>query len=530
MKSIVLLVLGVFFTGLVSGTGEYNIKNFGAVSDSTRLSTEAIQTAIDRCNADGGGTVLVPAGWYVTGSLVLKDNVNLNLSKGATLLGSKNYYDYPPRKTGYVALRTRGKTKQLIYAENAGNISITGEGEIDGQGRIFPNVRTGDIEYDRPCLIQFINCRKILIENVSLRNSGFWMQHYLGCDELRISGIRVFNHNNYNNDGIDIDGCRNVIISDSMIDSDDDALCLKSTSGRASENISISNCILSSHCNALKMGTESNTGFRNISISNITIKPSKTNDSKVSGQMTGISGIALEMVDGGILDGVVISNVMIDGTSSPIFIRLGNRARPYSDDMVINNVGTLRNISISNVVAVKAGKYGCSITGIPGYAVENISLNNISIEFEGGGAKNDITREIPEEEKKYPEATMFGILPSYGFFIRHASNIHFSNVTLRTTKDDARPAICLTDVRNSGFRDLVIGSNAGVTGNLLIDSSSDIDISGCRVTGKTGYFVEPKGGKNRNIFLVNNILTNARKIYNPAGNAKKAVRLTGNIR
>lgn len=395
---IVLCLLGHVFTGYAK---DYNIKDYGAVSDTTVLSTRAIQTAINDCSKEGG-TVIFPAGNYLSGTLILKSDVTLHLSKGTTLFGSRNLKDYIPNIPEYVALRTGGETKQLIYAENEQNISIVGEGEINGQGKFFADKRAKGVQYDRPHLIQMINCRKILIENVSLKNSGCWMEHYLACDDLQIRGIKVFNHSNKNNDGIDIDGCRRVTISDVIVDSDDDALCIKSTSGRASEDITVSNCILSSHCNAFKLGTESNTGFINIAANNLVIKPSIVTDNLIYGHADGSSGIALEMVDGGILDGIVISNVKIEGTFTPIFIRLGNRARPYRDGQVISQVGKLQNVSISNVVVTGAKNLGCSITGIPGYPVENISLNNISISFEGGGTKEHISRMIPEQEKEYP--------------------------------------------------------------------------------------------------------------------------------
>ena len=414
-----LIIFGCAFPGFGKN---HDITEFGAVADSTVLSTRAIQAAIDACSKEGG-TVIIPAGNFLSGTLMLKSNVTLQLSRGATLYGSRHLEDYVPNIPEYVALRTRGKTKQLIFAENQQNIAIVGEGEINGQGRFFADKTAKGVQYDRPHLIQFIHCSKILIENVSLKNSGCWMEHYLACDDLQIRGIKVYNHSNKNNDGIDIDGCHRVTISDVNVDSDDDALCIKSTSDRASENVAVSNCLLSSHCNAFKLGTESNAGFKNIAATNLAIKPSSHTDQLIYGHNEGSSGIALEVADGGTLDGVVISNVTIQGTWTPIFIRLDNRARPYRDDQVIHNVGHLKNVSISNVIVTGAGNLGCSITGIPGYPVENISLSNISISFDGGGTKDLVHREIPEKEKDYPEAEMFGQLPSYGFYLRDRKSV-----------------------------------------------------------------------------------------------------------
>jgi polygalacturonase len=508
---------------------DHSIREYGAVSDTTVLSTKAIQTAIDECSLDGG-TVQIPAGNWLTGTLILKSNVTLNLAKGATLYGSRNLIDYPGNLPNYIALRTRGKTKQLIFAENQHNISITGEGEINGQGRFFADKTAPGVQYDRPHLIQLINCQKILVENVSLKNSGCWMEHYLACDQLQIRGIKVFNHSNKNNDGIDIDGCHYVTISDVMVDSDDDALCIKSTSARGSENIVVSNCILSSHCNAFKLGTETNTGFRNITASNLVIRSSSVTSRITYGHFEGSSGIALEMVDGGILDGVAISNVKIEGTLTPIFIRLGNRARPYRDGQVISNVGELKNVSINNVIITKAKNLGCSITGIPGYPVENISLSNISVSFEGGGTKEQITRDIPEMVKEYPEAEMFDMLPSYGFFIRHAKNIRFSNVQLRTETVDLRPAISLFDVDEADFSGLNLGSSKNNVCNVLADQSSHISFNNCRISGGSACFLKLTGNGNKQFALFNNVLANSGVVCIPGATNRSEIHESGNIK
>ena len=330
---------------------------------------------------------------------------------------------------------------------------------------------------------------------------------------------------------IDIDGCHNVRISDFTGDSDDDGITLKSTTGRANENIVITNCILSSHCNALKFGTESSTGFKNIAISNIVIRPSKIADKAIYGKPRGHTGIALETVDGGFIDGVVISNIRIDGPACPIFIRRGFRARPYYEGQKIEQPGELKNISISNVVATNAGKTGCSVTGIPGYPVENISLSNICIEFEGGGTAENINREVPEEEKAYPEFNMFGeFLPSFGFFIRHAENIRFSGVHLKTTLGDARPAVMISDVSNSEFESLKIENTGKPECLFLAENSREISFSGSNFTGTTSAFLKLKDARNEKIRLINNVLTGTEKLFAPENLGVKTVSETGNLK
>ncbi len=433
------LFLTMFWAGsMLSGHAtDYNIRQYGAVSDTTKLSTESIQQAIDACSKAGGGRVVVPSGQYKTGSLKLRSDVELHLEHGATLYGSTDVKDYRPMKSNYVSLRTQSTTIQLLYADNVSNVVISGTGTIDGRGAAFPKLSWNDEGITRPHLLRFIQSQDITIKGVTLRNSGCWMQHYLACDRLKIDGIKVFNRNNYNNDALDLDGCHDVIVTDMLADSDDDAITLKSTSPRLCENVRISNCVVSSHCNAIKLGTESNGGYRNISISGIVVKPSADQSSKFFGNDRGTSVISLEVVDGGVLENVQVSNIVAEGTEVPIFVRLGNRARGYYEGQQISHVGTLRNVTISDVTVRDAGFIGSSITGLPGHNVEDITLRNISIEHRGGGRKTAVPAD--EKEKEYPEGTMWGMLPAQGFFVRHARGVVFENIKIRTLSEDERP-------------------------------------------------------------------------------------------
>ncbi|MCK4749104.1 MAG: glycoside hydrolase, partial [Bacteroidales bacterium] len=304
---------------------------------------------------------------------------------------------------------------------------------------------------NRPYVIRMIRCQDVLIRDVTMQNSAMWMQHYLACEGVTISGIKVYNHCNQNNDMIDIDGCRNVIISDCFGDTDDDALTFKSTSPAACENITVTNCVLSSHCNAIKFGTESIGGFRNITISNCVIKPSH-DTIPIFGFAGGISGISLEIVDGGCMDGITLNNISMDGPEVPLFIRLGNRARKYIPEAPLPGVGSLSNVCISNIIARNTGKTGCSITGIPGHPIRNIQLSNLMLEFSGGVKTPVNPSDIPEMEDHYPECTMFGELPAYAIYIRHAENISISNSRVWCVEKDARPPFYSEDVMGLDLR------------------------------------------------------------------------------
>lgn len=445
-------MLGVMAVSFSHGAmaADFNICDYGAVSDTARLSTNAVQQAIEACSKAGGGRVVVPSGQYKIGTIVLRSHVNLHLEMGATLYGSTRLDDYTPQRSSYVSLRTQRETVQLIYADSVQDVVIDGYGTIDGRGRAFPKLSWNDEGITRPHLLRFIQSKDIVVKDVTLKNSGCWMQHYLACDRLRIDGIKVFNRNNFNNDALDLDGCHDVVVTGMMADSDDDGITLKSTSPRRCENITIAHCVVSSHCNAIKLGTETNGGFRNINISGIVVKPSEYQDEKFFGQWIGSSAISLEIVDGGVLENVVVSDISVTGTESPVFVRLGNRGRGYKEGQVISQVGRIRGVCINNVFVRDAGAMGCSVTGLPGHPVEDVTIANVVLCHKGGVTASDmadIEKAVADEkEKEYPEATMWGNLPAKGFYVRHARNVVFRNVSVVTETADVRPDFVKVDV------------------------------------------------------------------------------------
>ncbi len=443
MKHIIALFL--LFGSINAGAADYNIRDFGAKSDTTVLSTQAVQQAIDVCSKAGGGRVLVPAGGYKIGTIVLRSYVNLHLEKGAVLYGSTDIRDYTPQRTTYVSLRTNTPTVQLIWGDDVEHVTIDGYGMIDGRGLAFPKLTWNDEGITRPHLLRFVQSRDLQLRGITLRNSGCWMQHWLACDRVKIDGITVVNRNNYNNDALDLDGCHEVTVSNMICDSDDDGITLKSTSPRLCENISITNCVVSSHCNAVKLGTETNGGFRNITIQNICVKPSYDQSSQFFGHKSGrgTSALSLEIVDGGVMENVNISNFTVEGTESPIFVRLANRARSYSDNVTITNVGRIDGVRISNFLVSNAGATGCSITGIKGHPVDNIFLRDIYITQQGG--QQTVAAPTDEKIKEYPEATMWGILPAKGFWINHARNVSIENVVVHDLNPDSRPQFVRQD-------------------------------------------------------------------------------------
>lgn len=456
MKKSIQLVLFFLLTLAISNAfsqpvAYFNILDYGAINDGKTINTKAIQAAINACNKTGTGAVYFPPGQYLSGTLFLKNNVSLFLDKKAILLGSANLEDYPeciPEIRSYTDNYT---IRSLIYAEKQINISITGQGIIDGQGQLFPHERHP--YHKRPYMVRMIECENITIEDVTIQNSPMWVQHYLACTNLNITGITVKSRGaNFNNDGIDIDGCNHVRISNCYIDSEDDAIVLKSTFEKSCNDVSITHCTLTSLSNAIKCGTESNGGFQNIRISDCHI----FNNWK--------SGIALEIVDGGLMDGIVVSNITMDNVNHPIFIRLGNRGRPVQEGQPKPDVGQVKNIIINNVIAKNVGRFiehghsyrtmefeyehhiPASITGLPGHSVENVILSNISIQYTGGSPNLNPKAAIPEKEKGYPEHDMFGQIPASGLFCRHVKNLTLDNINFSYIEKDERVPLYCEDV------------------------------------------------------------------------------------
>jgi len=454
ISTLILLLPGF----LLAADGIYRVSDFGAVPDGATVNSLPIQNAVDAAYAAGGGVVFFGPGEWLSGTIRLRSNVTLELAAGATLLGSTNLADYPEIRPEYRSYTDRYTVRSLIYAENETNVGLRGKGKIDGQGSKFEGSLGGYAGrkeyYVRPYMIRFITCSDVTVEDLTLTNSAMWLQHYLACDRVRVDGITVFNHANYNNDMIDIDGCRDVIISNCIGDTDDDAMTLKSTHGRPCENVTITNCILSSHCNALKFGTESIGGFKNITVSNIVIAPSKHRE-KLYGHLDGISGISLECVDGGTFEGVLIDNVRIVGPLVPLFMRLGGRGRVPVDGMEKPAAGVFRDVMISRVSAVCAGNIGCAISGIPEHYIEDVTLRDLRFEFPGGGTEEMSKLPVEELADKYPECTMFGELPAYGIYARHVRGLTMDNVELRTQEKDARPAVVFEDVEGYRYQNLL---------------------------------------------------------------------------
>ncbi|MFI5387194.1 MAG: glycoside hydrolase family 28 protein, partial [Fimbriimonadales bacterium] len=438
----------------------FDIRQFGAVGDGKTMATHALQSAIDDA-AKAGGVVRIPAGQYLTGTIHLRSSVELHLEKGATLLGSAHLKDYD-----------RGLWRSLILAKNAHNVAITGEGTIDGRGDkviqdVLRMVDTGEIkippkrwrpsEVDRTEVIEMTACHGIRIEGVTLEHSSCWLQVYRRCSDLTVKGVHVDNRTYWNCDGIDVCDCLNVRIEDCDIDADDDGICLKSeTRDSRCENVVIENCRVRSSASAIKFGTASLGGFRHIRIKGISVRD------------TFRSVVALESVDGGVLEDVVAEDVHAVNTGNAFFIRLGHRNLKAP-------VGRVRHITLRDFdVQVPAGRpdegypfHGpffaephnicpASIMGHSEVPIEDVLLEQIKIRMPGGGKPSVAYRPIdkldlvPERPTEYPEFSNFGELPAWALFARHVRGLRITGMTVEVDKPDYRPAFVADDVADVG--------------------------------------------------------------------------------
>jgi len=430
----------------------FNIKDYGAVGDGIAMDTEALQRAINICHLSGGGTVWVPAGDFQIGTIVLKSNVTLSLDHGASLLGSESMEDYP---TDGLDHPREGWPHCLIYAKDAENIVIEGLGVIDGRGtrETFPPFdRSGGRRRmpARPRLLRMDNCSNLTFSGVTYKRPAFWGLHLIDCKDIHFDTVTIqFRNNNNGNDGIDLDGCENVLIQNCDINSGDDAVCLKSSLNPC-RNIVVQNSRVSSHTAALKFGSSSHGGFIDVKVTNCYFHDCQ------------LGAIKLQLVDGGRLENVEISRIVMENVGNPVFIRLGNRGSTFGKGGKAP-VGTVKNIRISDLVAevtledpskaisdLTVREKGMSgpimIAGIPGHFVEDVVLENVKISYPGYGSEEEAKNVVPEDEERYPEQYFFGVLPAWGAYIRHARNIEFKNVELTLRSEDARQKIVLEDV------------------------------------------------------------------------------------
>jgi polygalacturonase len=489
---------------------EFDVRRFGAAGDGRTLDTAAINCAIRAAAAAGGGTVILPAGDYLSHSIRLCSHLTLRVDAGATLVAAEPSADL---STGYDApeeaplnlYQDFGHSRfrnSLIWGEDLQHVTLCGSGVIFGRGLSRGNGRValpvgqvapqppghlpdvleadgvvaaeggdqtpGPFGYPNALdtlpagvgnkAIALKNCRNVTVRDLTILHAGHFALLAAACDHVTVDNVFI----DTNRDGIDIDACANVRISNCSVNSPwDDGICVKSSCGfgglRPVENVTITNCYVSGFgegtlydgtrdrtirhrggpIGRIKLGTEASGGFRNIAISNCVFEFCR--------------GLALEQVDGAIMEDIAVTNLtMRDVMNAPVFIRLGGRLRAPG----AKAPGSARRIAISNVVASGvAPDHGIFIAGLPGSPVTDVRLEGIQLHSKGGGTTEDARRAVPEMVADYPEPMLFGMLPAWGLYARHVNGLQLRDLSLRLLGPDARPSVKLENVRGLRARD-----------------------------------------------------------------------------
>jgi polygalacturonase len=477
----------------------FDVRHFGAKGDGTAIDSGAINEAINAAVKVGGGIVQIPAGVYACYSIHLQNNVALFLQQGATILAAGTPYE--GTSAGYDDAEPQGSWEpyqdfghnhwhnSLIWGEGLHDIGIFGPGLIYGKG-----LSRGHDEKTLPLAtakgvgnkaIALKNCRNVMLCDFSILQGGWFGILATGVDNMTIDNLKI----DTNRDGMDIDCCRNVRVSNCTVNSPwDDGICPKSSYAlgyaRATENVTISNCYVTGAyelgavldgtwklrdvngrwgTGRIKCGTESNGGFKNITIANCVFEK--------------CHGFALETVDGAIVEDITITNVTMRDVIVPFFLRLGARLRGPKPE---TQVGRLKRVLISNVTSSGAAQLPSIIAGIEGHPVEDVKISDVYLEQMGGGGAELAALQPEEKAEAYPEPTMFGQLPATGWFVRHARNVEFTNVEIATVKADARPAFWLQDVAGA---DLFRMKMPGREGQFRLKDVLDFRVFGCRHYG-----------------------------------------------
>ena len=472
MKRILLSLIIALTAALpaLAASGVYNVRDYGATGDGQTLDHEAINRAIEAAVADGGGQVLVPAGTYLCGSIRLKSRIDLHLSAGAVILAAPAHlkaYDESESFGGFPEYQDGGHTyfhNSLIWAEGQHDVSITGRGRIDGEGLTKKdteragNVQGGSIGTGDKA-IALKQCRNILIRDITIYRGGHFAIIVTGCELGCIENVTI----DTNRDGIDIDCCKYLTVTNCKVNTpSDDAIVLKSSYAlkrpSACEHITVTGCIVTGYklgtlldgtyvpetvnwvCGRIKLGTESNGGYRNIAIANCTCVWS--------------SGLAFEEVDQGEMQNITVSNITMEHVHHyPIYITTGCRNRGPKE---VTEPSRAANISISNVIATDVDSLaGIIVTGMPGVPLRGVSLSNIYVEYRGGGRAYAEGQTYREQGTNYPEPRWAGPTPAYGLYARHVDGLIVRNVRFDLQRPDERPAVLLEDVVNERLTDVV---------------------------------------------------------------------------
>ena len=468
-----------------------NVLSFGAKPDGETLNTEAFRAALRAAADAGGGTVVVPAGAYVTGSLALLSNVTLHLEAGARLQGSLDPKDYP-----LIPDPWSGEGKQrhapLIGGADVVNVALTGRGTVDGRGKVWwDRVRRGDLEHRRPQLVQFLNCRDVLIEGLTFVNSPNWTLNPTCCDNVTIRGVTLRNpYESPNTDGINPDGCADVHISDCHIDVGDDCVTIKSGTRdravprKACECVTITNCTMIHGHGGVVIGSEMSGDVRDVAISNCVF----------AGTDRGLR-IKSRRGRGGVVEDVRATNIVMRGVLCPFVVNLfydagsakGGPADPTAPAPVDEGTPAFRNLTFSHITSRDTTCAAGVVYGLPERWVEGITFDDVVV---------TLAEETVEEHPAM--AAALGTMRGEGFLLSNVRNVRMRDVEVRPRRGPALRVENAEDVDIEGLRSPAPADDASV---IQLRDASEVFIRGCRAREGTGAFLDVSGPASRAITL-----------------------------
>ena len=421
-------------------------------------STLILQAAIDRAHAQGGGIIRLLPGIHLSGTIHLRSGITLEILPGATLKAVADPSAFEAIQSSVISRMDTVPWKAFLHADGQRDIRICGGGTFDASGDDACFQDGIENSPARPYGMHFVACCNVTVEDLSLKNSAFWMQRYFSCDGVRLNGLTVWNHANKNNDGIDIDSSRNVLVSDCRIDASDDGICIKSEGERIAANIAVTNCIVATHASALKLGTGSVGGFENITFTNIVLRRSTSDVMKHPlGFWNGLTGIDVCTVDGGPLRRVLFSNITMEGYQCPALLRHGRRLsgnvarQGYggtgdslqgaygSGGAAIGESRTYEDVTLSQIVARDLGPYPIIVCGYPEAPARRITLRDITVHHAEVVTEADSALPVDFNDKGYPGPGMFGTkLPASGLFTRLVEDLVVENLRTIPAAGDTR--------------------------------------------------------------------------------------------
>lgn len=510
------------------GARTYNIADFGAVGDGNTLNTVAVQRAIDTCTNENGGTVLVPAGDFVIGTIELKSNVTLQIAARGRLLGSAKIEHY---KAGNNVPPGNGNIV-LISAANVENVRLEGPGTIDGNGAKFftgrgdmtgPGQNSAEGYYQRPHLLVFYRCRNLVIRDVFLTASAYHCARILQCQRVNLDAVRIHNRVNLNNDGFHINSSQYVHVINCDVTCQDDACALFGSN----KFVTITNCTFSTRWSVFRFGGGE---AENITISNCVIYD--TYGCPIKARIGARSR----------LENIIFSNLVLRNVTGPITLGLDSTRRNQDPNASPPARGILRNIKFNGIRAmvVAQGKQHedlpwpqkfrpgetrqCIVlNGVGEDLIENVSFHDVHVTYEGGGTQEEATREVPNLAGEYFE---IGTPPAYGMYARNVRGLTLNNMRFEVTKADLRPAVVLDNVSDATVHALSAVANFKAESLLRFTKAREVLISAARVLTETGVFLKLIGPDNADITIDGGDISKSAKTVALAGGATaKAVKL-----